>query len=59
MALTGDAEPSALAGAESISMSGVPTAGGSATVRLIGTRLAVVVEVPGAEPGTRPARLLA
>src|SRR6266566_4245496 len=45
-ALTGNAEPSALAGAESITMSCLPTVAGPVAVSLMGTRLTVVVDVP-------------
>ena len=45
-ALTGNAEPSVLAGAESVTMSCLPTVAGPVVVKLIGTRLTVVVDVP-------------
>ena len=48
VALTGNAEPSMLAGAESATMSCMPTVAGPVAVNLIGTRLTVVVDVPTA-----------
>ena len=45
-AVTGNAEPSVLAGAESVTMSCMPTVAGPVAVKLIGTWLAVVVDEP-------------
>ena len=45
-AVTGNAEPRVLAGAESVTMSGMPTVAGPVAVNVIGTRLAVVVDEP-------------
>ncbi len=45
-ALTGNAEPSAPAGAASITVSGLPTVAGPVAVRVIGTRLTAGADVP-------------